>query len=96
MERNKWCRIGKRVEMKTIGQKGNRFELRFHEGYKGRETPRSVIIGNSEFKIDRVLERTRICDEKTGKISDVFTCEMRGKKVRITVRKSGKFELAYL
>jgi hypothetical protein len=86
----------KREEMKTKGPKGNRFELRFYEGYKDKETPRSVIIGNREFKIDRVLDRTRVCDERTGKIGDVFTCEMGGQKVRITVQESGKFEITYL
>jgi hypothetical protein len=82
--------------MKTSGPKGNRFELRFYEGFKGKERPRSVIIGNREFKIDRVLDRTRVCDEKTGKINDIFTCEMGRQRVRITVRESGKFEIAYL
>jgi len=82
--------------MKKKDPKSNRFELRYYEGYKGRETPRSVIIGTKEFKIDRVLDRTRVHDDKTGKISDVFTCEMGGQRVRITVQESGKFEIAYL
>lgn len=82
--------------MKTRVHKGNRFELRFYEGYKGKETPRAVFIGNREFKIDSVLERKRIRDEKTGKISAVFTCEMEGQRVRIIIKDSGKFELIYL
>ncbi len=82
--------------MKTKTSKGNRYELRFYAGYKGRETPRSVIIGSREFKIDRVLERTRVCDEQTGGTSDVFTCLMGGQRVRITVRDSGQFEIDYL
>ena len=86
----------KKVKVKTKGPKDNQFELRFYEGYKGKEMPRSVIIDNREFKIDKVLDRTRVCEERTGKISDVFTCEMGGQKVRITVRESGKFEIAYL
>ena len=82
--------------MKKKVHKGNRFELRFYEGYKGKETPRSVIIGNREFKIDRVLDRKRIRDEKTGKISEVFICEMEEQKVRLIIHDSGKFEIAYL
>jgi len=82
--------------MKKKVHKGNRFELRFYEGYKGKETPRSVIIGNREFKIDRILDRKRILDEKTGKISEVFTCEMEEQRVRIIIKDSGKFELIYL
>ena len=93
---HKYCRIGKKAEMKTRIHKGNRFELRFYEGYKGKETPRSVIIGNREFKIDRVLDRKRIRDEKTGKKSEVFTCEMEEQKVRLIIHDSGKFELIYI
>ena len=88
--------MGKRVEMKTKNPKNKRFELRFYEGYKGKETPRSVIIGSREFKIDRVLDRTRVCDGQTGKISSIFICEMGGMRVRIAVRESGKFEITYL
>jgi hypothetical protein len=72
------------------------FELRFHDGYRGQETPRSVIIGKREFKIRRVLERSRICDRMTGKISEIYTCEMEGQKVRITVLKPDRFEIEYL
>jgi hypothetical protein len=82
--------------MKTEDPKNTRFELRFYAGYKGKETPRSVVIGNREFKIDRVLDRTKVCDEQTGRTSDVFTCLMEGQKVRITVQESGKFGIAYM
>ena len=84
------------AEMKGNDKKNNRFELRFYAGHKGNETPRSVIIGNHEFKINRILERSRVWNERTGKKSDVFICEMEGQKVRITVRESGKFEITYL
>lgn len=82
--------------MMTKVPKGNRFELRFYEGYKGKETPRAVFIGNREFKIDSILERKRVRDEQTGKKSEVFTCEMEGQRVRIIIKDSGKFELIYL
>jgi hypothetical protein len=85
-----------RAEMKGKDQRANRFALRFYAGHKGNETPRSVIIGSREFKINRILDRSRVCDKRTGKTSDVFTCEMEGQKVRITVRESGIFEIAYL
>jgi hypothetical protein len=85
-----------RVEMKGKNQQGNRFELRFYAGHKGNETPRSVLIGSREFKIDKILERSRVWNERTGESCEVFTCEMEGQKVRITVRESGKFEIAYL
>lgn len=92
----KCCKMEKKVQMKKKVHKGTRFELRFYEGYKSKETPRAIFIGNREFKIDRVLERKRIRDEKTGKISEVFTCEMEGQRVKIVLQDSGKFELTYL
>lgn len=92
----KCCKMEKKAQMKKKDHKGNQFELRFYEGYKGKETPRSVIIGNREFKIDRVLDRKRIRDEKTGKKSEVFTCEMEEQKVRLIIHDSGKLELIYM
>jgi hypothetical protein len=75
---------------------GNRFELRFHSGYKGNETPRAVCIGSKEFKIDRVLERKRVRDHRTGTESEVFICLMEGQRIKIIFRESGNFELIYL
>ena len=76
--------------------KGGRFELIFYEGYKGKETPRAVLIGNREFKIDRVLERKRVLDERTGKMSEVFTFEMEGQRVKILLHDGSDFDLVYL
>jgi len=82
--------------MKRKNSQGNRFEIRFYEGYKGKETPRSVVIGGREFKIDRIIDRKRLLDEKSGKNCEVFTCEMEGERVRLVIHDSGKFEIAYL
>lgn len=72
------------------------FQLRFYEGYKGKETPRSVIIGTKEFFIEKILERRRIRDPETGKTIEIFTCQMQDKKVRITLHESGEFEMMFL
>jgi hypothetical protein len=77
-------------------KKNSTFELRFYEGYKGRETPRSVVLGNKELIIEKILERKRIHDQKTGKTIEVFICEMLGQKVRIVLQESGLFEIDYL
>ncbi len=86
----------KKIKMKTRIHKGSRFELQFYEGYKGRETPVAVLIGNRKFYIDRILERKRILDKRSGKKSDVFTCMMEGKQVKIVIQESGEFELIFL
>jgi len=77
-------------------KKSSVFELRFYEGYKGRETPRSVVLGNKEFIIEKILERKRIRNPKTGKTIEVFVCKMKGQKVRIVLQESGLFEIDYL
>lgn len=82
--------------MKKIGPKNGHFELRFYDGYKGEEKPRSVVIGNREFEIEKILERKRELEERTGKTRDVYICEMEGNKVRITVLESGNFEIVFL
>ena len=82
--------------MKTRIHKGNRFELQFYGGYKGKEKPAAVLIGNRKFNIDRILERKRILDKRSGKKSDVFTCLMEGQRVKIVIQESGEFELIYL
>ena len=73
-----------------------RFELRFYEGYKGSETPRSVIISSKEFIIEEIIWRKRIRDQKTDKMFEVFKCKMEGEIVKITIHESGKFEITYL
>lgn len=75
--------------------KKSKFELKFYEGYKRGETPRAVIIGNREFKIDKVIWRKRIQDQKTGKTHEIFKCMMEGDKVKITIHESGKWEISF-
>jgi hypothetical protein len=82
--------------MKKKSFEGARFELKFYEGYKEREAPRAVVIGNREFRIDEILDRKRVLDKKTGESSEIFTCRMEGQMVKITLYSTGKFELAYL
>lgn len=77
-------------------KKNAAFELKFYEGYKGRETPRSVVLGHREFIIEKILERKRTHDPKTGKTFEVFICKMGGQKVRIALHESGLFEIDYL
>lgn len=82
--------------MKKKVLESNGFKLKFYSGFKGRETPRSLVIGNREFKIDRVLERKRILDDQTGEKSESFICVMEGQRVRLTIHDSGKFQIDYL
>ena len=76
-------------------EESGRFELRFHSGYKGRETPRSVIIGSRKFNIDEILWRKRVLDRKSGKRHEVYKCKMEGDTVKIKVFESGEWEISF-
>lgn len=73
-----------------------RFEMRFYEGYKKEETPRSIIIGDRELKIESILWRKRARDQKSGKAFEVFKCKIGDDLVRITVDEAGKKEISFL
>ncbi|UCC38853.1 MAG: hypothetical protein JSV96_13675 [Candidatus Aminicenantes bacterium] len=79
---------------KEVEQSG-KFELRFYAGYKGDETPRSVIIGDREFKIDEILSRKRVLDQKCGKRIEIYKCKMEGEIVEITKFGSGEWSLSF-
>lgn len=72
-----------------------KFEVKFYSGYKGEETPRSVVIGEREFKIEEVLERSRVLDKKSGKKSEVFKCKMEGEIVKIEIFESGEWAISF-
>ena len=71
------------------------FELRFYSGYKQGETPRAVVIGNREFKIDEILWRKRVFDKEKKETSEIFKCKMEGDTVKITVCKSGEWAISF-
>ena len=71
------------------------FEVRFYSGYKGRETPRAVVIGDREFTIQEILWRKRGRDRQSGKTFETFKCRMEGDIVRITYHESGEWTLSF-
>jgi len=71
------------------------FDLRFYSGYKGSETPRSVVIGDKEFAIEKIIWRKRVFDKKTGKTAEVFKCKMEGEIVKITLYESGEWAISF-
>jgi hypothetical protein len=87
---------GKKLNHRKKEQESARFELRFHSGYKGKEIPRAVVIGNREFNIQKIVSQKRVLDQTTGKTYEVFQCMMEGKKVEIIHFESGKWEISFL
>ncbi len=72
------------------------FELRFYSGYRGEETPRAVVIGSREFRIEKVISRKRAIDRITGKTFEVYRCRMEGEMVEIKQWESGEWEISFL
>lgn len=71
------------------------FELKFYSGYKGKEIPTAVVIGNREFNIEKIISRKRVLDQKSGKRFEVYKCKMGGDEVEIRVFESGKWEISF-
>ena len=76
-------------------EEGGKFELRFYSGYKGEEIPKAVVIGSLEFKIEKIISRKRVLDQKSGKMSEVYKCKMEGEIIKITVFESGEWEISF-
>lgn len=73
------------------------FRVKFHEGYRGKETPRSILIGNKEFLIKEILWRKRTLSEKSKKIEEVFKCKINGHTVKLTITdKKEEWSLTFL
>jgi len=70
--------------------KETKSKVSFYSGYKGQETPRTVIIDDREYKIEKVFWRKRIRDTETGEISNKFKCLADGKNIIITLYASGE------
>jgi hypothetical protein len=73
-----------------------KFEVKFYSGYKGDEIPRSVIMGEREFKIEEIIERKRVLDQVSGKRYEVFICKMEGEMVKLERYESGKWGISFL
>jgi len=80
---------------KNNNEERKSFELRFYSGYKGGETPKAVVIGNREFKIEKILWRKRVFDRKTKKTFEVFKCKMEEEIVKITIYESGEWAISF-
>jgi hypothetical protein len=68
-------------------------EVRFYAGYKGEETPRSLVAGGREYPVERVLSRRRCADKETGATFELFTVLVSGKKVLIRRAESGEIRI---
>jgi hypothetical protein len=74
-------------------QRMNEIAVRFYSGYKGGETPRSLVIGGREYPVDVVISKRRCSDKETRKSFEIFHCRVAGKAVWIQKDESGECHL---
>ena len=67
--------------------RGRDLKVLYHAGYKGGETPRSLLVTGREFPVERVL------DAETGRTVDVFRIQVQGKTVVVRRTESGESEI---
>ncbi len=68
-------------------------KVRYHAGYRGGETPLSLLASGREFPVERVLSRQRVLDAETGRTFDVFRIQVEGKTVVVRRSESGESEI---
>lgn len=83
-------------DSKSVERPKPGFTLKFYEGYKGRETPRAVVIGEREFRVESVARRRRVRDTRTGETCEEFECSLEGAPVVLSVFQSGRWSITFL
>jgi hypothetical protein len=73
-----------------------KFKVKFYSGHKGDETPRSVVMGEREFWIEKIIERKRILEKESGRRYEIFVCQMEGEIVQIERYESGEWGISFL
>lgn len=67
----------------------------YYSGYKGQETPRAILVEGKEVAVEKVLSRKRVIDPDTGKMVDLFICQVAGRTVEIRKDEAGRSEIFY-
>ncbi|MGD9346848.1 MAG: hypothetical protein PVH84_13350 [Candidatus Aminicenantes bacterium] len=71
-------------------------KVKYYSGYKGEETPRSVLVEGEELPIDRILERKKILVPGTNELRREFTIQLKGRLAVLKISSSGLGELTEL
>jgi hypothetical protein len=70
--------------------------VRFHSGYKGEEIPRSVIVDQKEFPIEKILESKRVQDHSSGKKREEYKIRIKNKTAILKIYDSLECEITFL
>jgi hypothetical protein len=70
-----------------------RIKIIFYSGYKGRETPRAVVISGREYPVDEIIWRKRGQDKDTRESFELVRCRVAGQEVTLKISPSGEGRL---
>ncbi|MBD3413030.1 MAG: hypothetical protein GF421_01190 [Candidatus Aminicenantes bacterium] len=62
----------------------------FYSGYRGEETPRSIVIEGQEWEVKRIIKREMVMNSRSGERMRRFVCETRGCTYLVLVPESGE------
>jgi hypothetical protein len=65
----------------------------FYSGYKGRETPRAIVVAGREYPVDKVIWRKRGQDKDTREPYELVRCRVAGQEVTLRISPSGECRL---
>ncbi len=65
-------------------------EVVFYSGYKGRETPRAILVGGHEYPVEKVLWRRRVQDKDSSERHELFRCRVAGKDITLKISPCGE------
>jgi len=55
-----------------------------YAGYKGDETPRLVIINDTEYLIDQIVRRERVENINTGERENIYWCKINDRIIKLS------------
>jgi len=67
------------LAMRAVRVRGTKFEqVEYYAGGSGQERPLSIYRDGERQLIEKVISRKRIMDSRTGRLKEVFECELAG------------------
>lgn len=66
-----------------------------YAGYRGEETPRTVVIAGSRHEIAEILDRRRTLDQDSGRIRQIWRCRLAdGRGLTVERREDGTWRVS--
>jgi hypothetical protein len=84
------------VVLRPMKDPPRKIKVQFHSGYKGEEIPRSVTFGHEECLIEKIIERKRVLDRKTGKEWEEYKIKLKDKTAILKIYDSQELEITFL